>query len=141
MKWTFLILSLICLIACKTDKTELPKKSKIDIVNSTKITPELVDSLKKNRRDKLTDLRKNVGYHCGTNITDAFLYFKVKVDSNGKYSDIEVTEKEGLDHVTVQACIEKYLAENELDLGIIREMPDSKYGAIPRVKSYTLRVF
>jgi len=141
MKYVFISFILFWCFACKTDQNTKQELSDVDVINNTTITEELVDSLKKNRIDKLTELRQNVGYHCGSGIADAFLYFKIKINSNGEYSDVEVTEKKGLNHLEVQACIQKYLSENTLDLGIIREMPESKYGAIPRIKSYTLRVY
>jgi|GEM_PF-7081718 len=141
MKYSFLFLVFCIFVACKNETASDVKMSKVDIINNTTITPELVDSLSQNRIERLSDFRKDVGYHCGEGIIDAFLYFKIKIDSNGKYSEVEVPEKDGLNHVSVQECIIKYLEENNPDLGIIREMPDSKYGAVPRVKTYTLRVY
>lgn len=142
MKYTTLLLIIFLQFSCKTDS---PKKkmqlSPVDAINATVITPELVDSLSTNRMDIISEIRKDVGYHCGIHINQNFLYFKITIDSNGKYSNIEVPESEGVDHVVIEECIKKYFLENDLDLGIIREMPESKYGAIPREKTYTLRVF
>ena len=140
MKNLTLLVLLISFWACKNDPPAA-KKTNVEIINETTITPELVDSLANNRMEILTELRKNIGFQCNKTINQGFLYFKIKIDSNGAYSDIEVPPKDGLDHEPIEECIKNYMRDNPLDLGIIREMPDSKYGAIPRTKTYTLRVY
>ncbi|NNE15736.1 MAG: hypothetical protein HKN51_12205 [Saprospiraceae bacterium] len=141
MKHLLIVFALLMFLACKNDKTATNvSENKLDLKNLV-ITPELVDSLKKNRIDKLTQLRKTVGRVCEQISKGGYVYFKIKVDSNGAYSEISVPNQEDENTRIFVDCIEKYIVDNNFDFGIIREMPDSKYGAIPRIKSYTLRVY
>ena len=106
------------------------------------ITQQYVDSLDKNRKQKLVDLRRELGFDCVELVDGDYVNLKIKVYPDGSYSEVKVLEKEDVDIEHIRSCINTYFEKNKkLNLGMLKDLPGSGKTSNTHPHVYTLLLY
>lgn len=139
-KFIILLVSVLAL-SCKNDNSQ-PAVPEHPVADDEKfITEAYVDSLETNRKQRLIDLRRDLGFNCVDLMPNEYINIKLKVYPDGKFDDPEVLDKEGVPMDSVRNCIENYFNTHDLDLGILKDLPASGKTTNKFPHVYTLLIY
>ena len=143
MKYFLILLgSLSVLIACNNSGSSEPSVPYHHVEEGERfLTPEFIDSLTKNRQQRMVDLRRELGFECVDLMDRDYINMKIKVYPDGNYDEVTVLEKEGVDTQAIEECIKKYLSDYKINLGILRDLPDAKKKMNKHPHVYTLLIY
>jgi len=139
---TCLVLCMLTAVSCRTDGNKQPSVPADPVTEDEKhITQAYIDSLTLNRQQSIMDLRRELGFECVDLVNNDYIHVKIKVYPDGRYDEVKVLEKEGLQIDSIQQCVESYLNSHDLDLGILKDMPGSGKTINQHPHVYTLLIY
>jgi hypothetical protein len=145
------IIKMICIVvllgftSCQNDasKSSGPKVPDHPVTeDEAYITEAYIDSLEKNRKQRIIDLRRELSFNCVDLVDNSYVNMKIKVYPDGKYDNIEVLEKEDVEMDSIRACINDYFSKNtKLNLGELKDLPSSGKTTNKHPHVYTLLIY